>query len=63
MNTITLWLLVMAAPGGGFPVVAERFVTAQDCAQAVQRLNAATNATWSMKPMVGACVEARVFKP
>lgn len=63
MSTITLWLLVMAAPGGSFPVVADRFVTAQDCQQAVQRLYAATNATSLMRPVVGACVEAKVYKP
>lgn len=63
MSTVTLWLLIMAAPGGGFPVVADRFVTAQDCQQAAQRLHAATNATSMMKPMVGACVEAKVYKP
>ena len=63
MNTITLWLLIMAGPGGGVPVVLDRFTTAQDCQQVVQRLYAATNATSMMKPMVGACVEAKVYKP
>jgi hypothetical protein len=63
MNTITLWLMLITVNGGNHPVAAERFTTAQDCQQAVQRVEVATKSAFGMKQMFGACVEVKAYKP